>query len=60
MSEIMYLVDVTKYDLLDGVVFENLTNNAAIAATNNQDLFGVGVGCQRKMCDHLLIPGYSL
>lgn len=49
------LVDVTQGSLLDGGVLDNLTEDTAVTATNDEDLLGVGVGVHGEVGDHLLV-----
>lgn len=55
MQFAIYLVNVAQGSLLDAVVLNNLTENAAIATANDQDLLGVGVGVHGEVGDHLLV-----
>lgn len=48
-------VNVAKDGLLDGLMLDNLTEDATITASNDQDGLWVGVGVHGQMCDHLLI-----
>jgi hypothetical protein len=50
-----YLVDVAEEDGLDGGVFEDFTDDAAVSAANDEDRFWVWVGCEGEMCDHFLV-----
>lgn len=50
------LVDVAEDDLLDGVVLEHFTDDAAVATTNDEHLLRVRVASQGKVGDHLLVP----
>lgn len=49
------LVDVAQSSLLDGSVLDDLTEDTAVTATNDEDLLGVGVGVHGKVGDHLLV-----
>jgi hypothetical protein len=49
------LIDVAEDSLLDAVVLDNLTEDTAVATTNDQDLLRVGVGVHGKVGDHLLV-----
>lgn len=50
------LVNVAQDDLFDRVMFQNLADDAAIATSDNEHFFWVGVACKREMRDHLLVP----
>lgn len=50
-----YLVNVAQSGLLDALVLDNLAQDAAITATNDQDLLGVGVRVHGQVGDHLLV-----
>lgn len=49
------LINVAEGGLLDALVLDNLTEDTAVAAANNQDLLGVGVGVHGEVGDHLLV-----
>lgn len=49
------LVNVAEGSLLDALVLDNLTEDTAVAAADNQDLLGVGVGVHSEVGDHLLV-----
>lgn len=49
------LVNIAQDNFLDRVVLQDLPDDAAIAATDDEHFFGVGVARERKMGDHLLI-----
>lgn len=48
-------VDVAQSSLLDGSVLDDLTEDTAVTATNDEDLLGVGVGVHGEVGDHLLV-----
>ena len=50
------LVDVAQDDFLDRVMLQDLPDDAAIAASDDQNFFRVWVTREREVCDHLLIP----
>jgi hypothetical protein len=49
------LVNVAQNGLLNGLVLDDLTEDTAIATTDDEDLLGVGVGVHGKVGDHLLV-----
>ena len=49
------LVDVAQDGLLDGFMLDDLSEDTAVTAANDQDGLGVGVGVHGQVCDHLLI-----
>jgi hypothetical protein len=49
------LVDVAEDGLLDALVFDDLAEDAAVAATNDEHLLGVGVRVHGQVGDHLLV-----
>jgi hypothetical protein len=51
------LVDVTEGDVLDGLVLQHLTDNTAVATTDDKDVTRVRVGSHGKVGDHLLVAG---
>ena len=50
-----YLVNVAEDGLLDGLVLDDLTEDTAVTATNDEDLLRVGVGVHGEVGDHLLV-----
>lgn len=50
-----HLVNVAQDGLLDSLVLDDLAQHTAIAATNDQDFLGVGVGVHGQVSDHLLV-----
>ena len=50
-----YLVNVAENGLLDALVLDHLAEDATVAATNDQDLLGVGVRVHGQVGDHLLV-----
>ena len=55
-----YFVDVAENSLLNALMLDDLTEDTAVAATNNKNLLGVGVGVHCKMGDHLLVAGEAI
>jgi hypothetical protein len=49
------LVDVAENSLLDTVVLDDLSENTAVAAADDEDLLGVGVGVHGEVGNHLLV-----
>lgn len=49
------LVNVAEDGLLDAVVLDDLAEHTTVAATDDQDLLGVGVGEHAEVGDHLLV-----
>jgi hypothetical protein len=49
------LVDVAENGLLNAVVLDDLTEHTAVAATDDEDLLGVGVREHSQVGDHLLV-----
>lgn len=50
------LVDVAQDNFLNRVVLQDLPDDAAIAASDDEHFFWVGVAREREMGDQLLIP----
>jgi hypothetical protein len=48
-------VDVAQNSLLNGLVLDNLTEDTAIATTDDEDLLGVRVRVHGEVGDHLLV-----
>jgi len=55
-SAFSHLVNVTESDALDRLVFEDLTDDTAISASDDKNIFGVGVRRKGQMSNHLLVP----
>lgn len=51
----MHLVNIAEHHFLDGVVFQDFSDNSTIASSNNQHLLRVRMTRQGKMSDHLLV-----
>lgn len=49
------LVNVAEDGLLDGFMLDDLSEDTAVTASNDQDGLWVGVGVHGQVCDHLLI-----
>lgn len=49
------LVNVAQDGLFDALVLDDLAQDAAVAATDDQDLLGVGVRVHGQVGDHLLV-----
>ena len=49
------LVDVAKHSLLNAVVLDDLAQDTAVAAADDQDVLGVGVREHAEVGDHLLV-----
>lgn len=49
------LVDVAEHGLLDAVVLDDLAEDTAVTAADDEDLLGVGVGHHAQVGDHLLV-----
>lgn len=49
------LVDVAEDGLLDAVVLDDLAEDTAVTATDDEDLLGVGVGHHAQVGNHLLV-----
>ena len=49
------LVNVAQSGLLDAVVLDNLAQDTAVAAADDEDLLGVGVRVHGQVGDHLLV-----
>ena len=50
------LIDITEDRFFNGVVLDNLAQNTAVTAANDQDFLRIWVCVHGQMCDHLLIP----
>jgi hypothetical protein len=50
-------VDVTEDCRFDGRVFDNFAEDAAVAAADDEDFFGVGVGVHGEVGYHFLVAG---
>src|SRR3569833_2023873 len=50
-----YLIDITEKGLFHTLVLDDLAEDAAVAAADDQDLLGVGVRVQGEVGDHLLV-----
>lgn len=50
------LVNVAQDNFLNRVVLQDLPDDAAIAASDDEHFFWVGVAREREMGDQLLIP----
>jgi hypothetical protein len=50
-----YLINVAQSGLLDALVLDNLTQDAPITATDDQDLLGARVRVHCQVGDHLLV-----
>jgi len=48
-------VDVAKSSGLDLRVLEDLTKDSSISSSDDENLFGIGVGSERKVGDHFLV-----
>ncbi|KAJ0158712.1 hypothetical protein CTA2_11045 [Colletotrichum tanaceti] len=51
----IHLVNVAKNGLLDTLVLDDLAENAAVTAADDEDLLGVGVRVHGEVGDHLLV-----
>jgi hypothetical protein len=49
------LVNVAQGDVLDGLVLEDFTNDTAVAAADDEDVFRVRVGGHGQVGDHFLV-----
>lgn len=56
MKSMSNLVNVAQDDFFDRVVLQDLSDDATITASDDEHFFRVRVGCEREMCDHLLVP----
>lgn len=52
-----YLVNVAQNGLLDALVLDDFTQDAAVAAADDEHLLGVGVRVHGEVGDHLLVAG---
>lgn len=49
------LVDVAEDSLLDGLVLDDFAEDTAVAAADDEDFLGVGVGVHGEVGDHFLV-----
>ncbi len=45
-AEAIYLIYVAEDDLFNGIVLKNLTNDASVATTDNENFFWVWMTCK--------------
>jgi hypothetical protein len=52
----MYLINVAKNSLLEHLMLDNLTEDASVSTTNDENFLGAGVGVHGKVGNHFLVP----
>lgn len=52
-----HFVNIAEYGFLNTLMFDNLTKDASVATTNDEDFLRVRVRVHGKVSNHLLVPG---